>query len=103
MCLGQVLYSFIDFGLNTYYTKQILNYGFWPQVKAVAPYFLCALAVLAAGLLFSHVIGTLWLSLLASAIVCPLTYLLLCKMANLYAYQEMKEMVSQKILKRNVE
>lgn len=103
MCLGQVLYSFIDFGLNTYYTKQILDYGFWPQVKAVAPYFLCALAVLAEGLLFSHVIGTLWLSLLASAIVCPLTYLLLCKMTNLYAYQEMKEMVSQKILKRNVE
>lgn len=101
MCLGQVIYSFIDFGLNTIYTKKILNYGLWPQLRSMAPYFLCAGAILAEGLLFSQFISASWLSLLISLIVCPTTYWLLVRISNLYAYQEAKELFAQKILKRN--
>lgn len=101
MCLGQVVFSFIDFGLNTFYTKRILNYGLWPQLRSMAPYLLCALVVLTEGLLFSRLISTAWFSLLASMIVCPATYWLLTKMTHLYAYQEAKELFVQKVLKRN--
>lgn len=100
MCIGQVFFSCIDFGLNTFYTKRILNYGLWPQLRSMAPYFLCALVVLAEGLFFSRIISTAWLSLIASMIVCPVTYWLLTKMTHLYAYQEAKELFVQKILKK---
>lgn len=100
MCLGQVVYSFIDFGLNTFYTKRMLNYGLWPQLRSIAPYFFCALAVLAEGLALSHFVNTAWLSLLVSLIICPITYWLLAKAAHLYAYTEAKELFIQKVLKR---
>jgi hypothetical protein len=100
MCLGQVVYSFIDFSLNTFYTKKILNYGLWPQLRAMMPYLFCALAVLAEGLLFSHLFSTAWHALLMSVIVCPLTYWLLAKLTHLYAYQEAKGLFLQKVLKR---
>lgn len=100
MCLGQVVYSFIDFSLNTFYTKKILNYGLWPQLRAMMPYLFCALAVLAEGLLFSHLFSNAWYSLLMSVIVCPLTYWLLAKLTHLYAYQEAKGLFLQKVLKR---
>lgn len=100
MCLGQALYSFIDFGLNTLYTKRILNYGFFPQLRSMAPYFLCSLTVLAEGLLLSSIIKIAWVSLLASMVVCPATYWFLSKIANLYAYREAKDLFEQKILKR---
>ena len=100
MCLGQALYSFIDFGLNTLYTKRILNYGFFPQLRSMAPYFLCSWTVLAEGLLLSSIINIAWVSLLASMVVCPATYWFLSKIANLYAYREAKDLFEQKILKR---
>ena len=101
MCLGQVIFSLIDFGLNTFYTKRILNYGLWPQLRTMAPYLLCSLVVLAEGLIFSRFISITWLSLLASMIVCPVTYWFLTKMTHLYAYQEAKDLFFQKVLKRN--
>ncbi len=100
MCLGQVANAFIDFSLNTIYTKKILNYGLWPQLRAMTPYFCCALAILAEGLLFSHLISNVWLSLLVSAIVCPLSYWGLAKITHLYAYQEAKDLFVHKVLKR---
>ncbi len=101
MCLGQVAYAFIDFSLNAFYTKKILNYGLWPQLRAMAPYFFCALVVLAEGLFISQLISSVWISLLVSAIVCPLTYWGLAKATHLYAYQEAKELFVHKVLKRN--
>lgn len=101
MCIGQVIFSFIDFGLNTFYTKKILNYGLWPQLQSMVPYLLCALVILAEGLLFSRLFSTAWLALLVSLTVCPATYWVLAKMSHLYAYQEAKELLIQKVLRRN--
>ena len=37
LCIGQVFYGQIALFLNTYYTKKILNLGYWEQIKAVLP------------------------------------------------------------------
>ena len=93
MCYGQVLFSFIEFGLNTLYTKKILNYGLWPQIKVMAPCFLCSVIILAEGLLFSNLIETPWVSLTVSIVICPATYWLMSKTLRLYAYQEASELI----------
>lgn len=97
MCIGQVIFSFIDFGLNTYYTKKILNYGLGAQLKSMAPYFLCAAVVMAEGLLLSHLIQTPWISLTVSVIVCPATYWFMSRFLHLYAYQEASELIRNKL------
>ena len=93
MCYGQVLFSFIEFGLNALYTKRILNYGLWPQIKVMVPCFLCSMIVLVEGLLISHLIETPWVSLTVSIVICPTTYLLMSKALRLFAYQEASELI----------
>jgi O-antigen/teichoic acid export membrane protein len=100
MCLGLVVNAYVAFCLNTIYTKRILNYGLWPQLKVMIPYLLCALVVLAEALLLSKYISTSWLSLLLSLIICPVTYWLLARVTGLYACREIRDMVMSKI--RNV-
>jgi O-antigen/teichoic acid export membrane protein len=101
ICLGQLIFSFIDFGLNTIYTRKILNYGLLPQLRSMAPYFFCSLIVLAESLVFSQFVTPAWLALLVSLVVCPVSYWLLTKAARLYANKEMKDLFVQKIRKRN--
>lgn len=93
MCYGQVLYSFISLYLNTYYTKRILGYSFGRQIKAIYPYFLIALVVLAEALLSSHFISHNLLSLIVSVIVCAASYWLIAKATRLYAYKESVELL----------
>ena len=97
MCYGLVLYSVIAAYLNSFYTKRILGYTFWQQMKSVLPYFFISLIVLAEALLFSRFIGSDVLALVLTVIVCPVTYWLINKMANLYAYREATDLVRSKL------
>ena len=38
MCWGRVLYGFIAFYINSYYTKKLINLGFWNQLQDFLPY-----------------------------------------------------------------
>lgn len=40
MCFGKLIYGFIAFAINTYYTKKLLDFGLWKQVKEVLPIYL---------------------------------------------------------------
>ena len=100
MCLGQVLYSFIALYLNTFYTKRILGDSFGKQMKAILPYLLISLVVLAEALAISHFLATHWVSLLVSAVICSVTYLLLNKVFSLYAYQEAGDLLRAKLGKK---
>lgn len=95
MCIGQVLYSFIDFYLNTICTKKILGFGIRPQLNAMAPYLLCSLCVMGEALLVSSLVSISWLALLISIIVCPITYWLITGAFKLYARQEASNYISQ--------
>ncbi len=39
MCVGKAFYEFIAFSFNCYYTKKLLNYGIWNQMKELLPIF----------------------------------------------------------------
>ena len=97
MCYGQVLYSFIALSLNTIYTKKILGYGLFQQIKVVSPYFLLALVVLAESLFFSTFISQRLLAVCLSLAVGAAAYWLLNKAFGLYAYQEARELIRNKL------
>lgn len=97
MCYGLVLYSVIAAYLNSFYTKRILGYTFWQQMKSVLPYFLISLLVLAEALLFSRFISSNVWALVLTLAVCPASYWLINKMANLYAYREAMDLVRSKL------
>lgn len=42
LCIGQIFYSQIALFLNTYYTKKILNFGYWAQLKDIFPIYTVA-------------------------------------------------------------
>lgn len=97
MCYGQVLYSFISLYLNTICTKRILDYGFLKQIKVIYPYLLLSLVVLVLSWLSSTFIGCDWLSLLVSVVACPLCYWFVARQSKLYAYQEARSLVIEKL------
>lgn len=45
LVIGKACYEFIAFSLNCYYTKKMLNYGMWQQIRSLIP-ILCNCAVM---------------------------------------------------------
>ena len=101
ICYGLVLNALIDLYFSSFYTRKILDYTLWQQLKAVSPYFFMSLVVLAESLLVTRLIHHNLLSLLVSLAVCIPTYAVLAKGFRLYAYQELMAEVRKRILKRN--
>ena len=97
ICYGLVLNALIDLYFSSFYTKKILDYGLWQQLKAVIPYFLISLIILAESLLFSRLIYSHIISILVSLLVCVLSYWGLSKFLNLSAYQEVAAIIKPKI------
>ena len=88
MCWGQVAYSIIALGLNTFYTKKILGYGLFAQLKTILPYLVIGLAVLAESMLICHFIQNDWAALSLSVGVCGISYIAIHALARSYAFSE---------------
>ena len=76
---------------------QYLLYEADSWLRTVAPYLFVSLVILAEALLLSAFIANQWISLAVSLAVCAVTYWLITKMTNLYAYREAKELLSKQI------
>lgn len=101
MCCSIILNSCIDFCFCARCTKKILDYPMIRQLKALLPYLLTSLVVLAESFFICRLILDNWLSLILSLVVCSASYVLLSKVFHLYAYQEAKGMIVGIIPKRN--
>lgn len=93
MCVGRVIYALIAFYLNTHYTKKLLNYGFFTQVKEIAPSFLLAASMMAIALAISHYITSSLLSLTVSVVVCPIYYLTLSYIFKISSLSELRDII----------
>lgn len=96
MCVGRVVYALIAFYMNTHYTKKILNYGFWTQVKEITPSFLISATMMAIALLISHYVTTPALSLAISLIVCPVYYLSLSYLFKISSLFELRDIIKSR-------
>ena len=97
ICYGLVINACIDLYFSSFYTKKILDYGLWQQIRSVIPYFLISMVVLAESLALSYLIASSALSLLVSVIGCPLSYWALSRLFKLSAYQEVMGIVRPKL------
>lgn len=94
ICYSQVLYAFIALILNTRNTKKLLNYGFLSQLKDLFPYFLCSLAIMTLELGLDHYLNNNWVVLGLSLVLCPLTYITLCRIFKLNGLNEMTSIIT---------
>ncbi len=103
ICCGRVLYSIIAFYLNTYYTKKLLDYGFWDQLRELSPILFMSLAVTGIGLTVSWLVPNAYVALAASLVLCPVAYVVMCIVFKVNAYSELVDIVKSKLngLKKN--
>ena len=101
MCFGRVIYAIVAFYMNTYYTKRILNYGFYTQIKEIAPSFMLSASMMVIALVVSHVVTTPILSLAISLIVCPVYYLTLSYIFKVSSLFELLDIFAKKTNNNN--
>ena len=96
ICFGRLLYSLISLFANTYYTKKILDYGLYKQVKEFLPSLIMSLIIAAMGIAISELVTIPWLALLTCLVVCPATYYAMAKVTHNENLAELKEIVKEK-------
>lgn len=91
MCYGQVIGSFIALIWNTYYTKKILGYGYFQQMRDLLPILFHAfvMGLLAWGTV--QILPTLWLQLIGGILVGGIYYI---TGAYLFKFRELDEIIS---------
>lgn len=96
MCIGRVFYSLIAFYLNTHYTKKLLNYGFFKQVKEIAPILLLSTSMMMIAMFISNYITTPILALVISIAVCPVYYLSLSYLFKISSLFELRDIIKSR-------
>ena len=96
-CVGMTVYSCMALYVNTYYTRKILNFGFVKQMRQIAPYLLYGFLIMGEALIISYAIPNSLISLIVSIIICPTTYILICKYTHQYAFIETINLISPKL------
>lgn len=93
MLLGQVATSYIALGLNTYYTKQIIDYGFWQQMRDLIPILLLSF-VMGAGIFFLiPLLSSLMLQLLVGFFLGTLFFLTTAWVFNVGSIRELRSFI----------
>ena len=75
MSYGQVVSSLISLYLNTYYTKKLIGYGLWDQMKDLLPIFIHSLLMWGLVLLVVNLMPTLWLKLIVGVLSGMIYYI----------------------------
>lgn len=95
MCYGSVISSLISLVWNTYYTKRLIGYGFFSQIKDLFHILIHSLLMGGLVLLVIHFIDIMWVKLLVGILVGVLYYV---AGAYIMGFEELKEVLS--IIKR---
>ena len=97
ICVGRVLYSIIALYLNTHYTRRLLNYGFITQLREIAPFFAMSLVIMALAMLISALVPRAIVALIVSLVLCPVAYVLMCRIFKIAAFAELMSLIKDKI------
>lgn len=97
ICASRVLYTQIGLIINTYYTGQHFDYGYWSQIKDYFPYFIKSIiAVIPVVALFFIPVLSNWLLLIMGTLCSVLVYWFLN--LNDDSYIELKSLLFKKNL-----
>ena len=74
-CCGRILSSLISLWVNTYYTKKIINLGFWEQLNDLKHVLFLSLVMFFIVLGCTYIISSLWLQLIVGGVIGLTMYL----------------------------
>lgn len=94
---GRVLYSFIGFYINCYYTKKILDYGFVEQIRVLIPVFVNTAIMSALVFASTMFIENIYLKLCIGIPVGIISYWLLSVITKDESYDDVKEIIKSKL------
>ena len=97
ICYGLIINALIDFLLGAFYTQRVLDYKPVQQVKAILPYLILSMVVLAESLLITSLIQNNLLAIATALVVCPVSYWVVAKICKLYAYRESADLIRAKL------
>ena len=95
MCYGSIVSSLLSLVWNTYYTKRLIGYGFFSQIKDLLPIIIHSLLMGGIVLLVTHFIEVMWIKLFAGILAGGIYYIL---GAYIMHFDELKEVLA--IIKR---
>ena len=98
MCLGRVVGGWISLGLNPYYTKKLIGYGFFAQMKDFSHILLLSLTMGALVWGVTQLLPALWMKVVVGVVTGGCVY---AGGAYLLRFSEMKELLA--LLKRKKE
>lgn len=97
MIIALSVYYYIDYFLNSYYSKKFFNYGTWQQIKDVFPIFLISLIVSLCTWFITLLEISFVYMLFIQLLVFLTTYLLLNEICKQSEYLELKAMLIDSI------
>ena len=68
MCYGSLISSLVCLVWNTYYTKKLIGYGYFSQMRDLLPVLVHSLVMGGIVLLVVHLLPTLWLKLIVGVL-----------------------------------
>lgn len=98
MLYVNIVVSIIVFFLNSYYSGKFIGYSSWMQLKDVAPLYGVAIFIAVPVYFLKFLPLSNWIILPVQMIVGLIIFFFLCKVTNMEAYREVKNMLSPYIL-----
>lgn len=97
MCYGKVISSLISLIWNTHYTKKLIGYGYFAQMRDLLPVLIHSLVMGGIVILVVHFMPTLWLKLIVGVLAGMVYYI---AGAYIMKFPEMNELLTILKLKR---
>ena len=91
MCIGSVITTLLSVAWNTYYTKKLMNYGFFAQMRDLLPIMIHSLVMGGLVAMVVHYMPTLWLKLIVGVLSGIIYYIV---GAYVMKFPEMNELLS---------
>ena len=98
MCCGKIVGNIVVLFLNTHYTRKLIGYGFFSQMKDLLPVLVHSIIMGFLVILVSHIMPTLWLKLIIGVVVGMVYYV---SGAYIMRFKEMDELLIILKLKKN--
>lgn len=96
MCYGRVFTSIVCLGLNTYYTKKIIGYGFFEQMKDLTHILLHVLVMYVLVWLVVQCLPGLWLQLIVGILIGMAYYLIGAYLMKFEEFNELLLLIKRK-------
>lgn len=96
MCYGSVIGSLLSLIYNTYYTKRLIGYGYWSQMKDLLHILAHSMVMGILVWLVVQAFDSLWLQLFVGILTGMVYYVVGAKLMKFDEYAELMSLVKKK-------